>query len=75
MLENRGPIENDQAVRRVTGTNGLGAGPTYSAVGRINRLSPRCSMMWAAQPVIRDATNRGVNIDVGMPQKWNAVAL
>jgi hypothetical protein len=41
----------------------------YSAVGRINRLFARCSMMCADQPDVRAITNIGVNSGVGMPQK------
>jgi hypothetical protein len=42
--------------------------PMYSEEGRMMRLSARCSMMWAAQPVTRENTKSGVNILVGMPQ-------
>lgn len=31
----------------------LGAGPTYSALGRMMRLSCSCSRMWADQPLMR----------------------
>jgi len=56
-------------------TNGLGSGPIYSAVGRISRLFPRCSMICADQPEVRAMTKIGVNIGVGIPQKWYAAAL
>src|SRR5882724_27445 len=52
------------------GTNGRGSGPMYSAVGRISRLLPRCSIMWADHPDVRAITKSGVNIGVGTPQKW-----
>jgi hypothetical protein len=37
-----------------------GSGPTYSESGRIRRLSAYCSRMWAVQPAMREAANRGV---------------
>src|SRR5712691_1444144 len=52
------------------GTNGRGSGPIYSAVGRISRLLPRCSIIWADHPDVRAITKSGVNIGVGTPQKW-----
>jgi hypothetical protein len=57
------------------GMKGRGSGPMYSAVGRISRLSPRCSMMCADHPEVREITKIGVNIGVGIPQKWKAAAL
>ena len=45
------------------------SGPVYSALGRIMRLSARCSMTCAAQPVSRLMTKIGVNNLVGMPMK------
>ena len=35
----------------------------------------RCSMTCAAQPVVREITNRGVNIEVGTPIRCYDTAL
>jgi hypothetical protein len=42
-------------------------GPTYSAFGRISRLSESCSFTCAVQPAIRAHANRFVNRSIGIP--------
>ncbi len=52
----------------LTGTHfRSGAGPRYSARGRISRLLEYCSRMWAVHPDIRLTAKNGVNISIGMP--------
>ena len=53
--------------RSASGTNGLGSSPVYMCPGRIRRLSPCCSMTWAAQPAMRLATKIGVYRGIGIP--------
>jgi hypothetical protein len=43
-----------------SGRHSRGSGPMYSESGRIRRLSAYCSRMWAVQPAMRAAANRGV---------------
>ena len=50
-----------------SGTGWGGGGPTYSALGRISRLSAACSMTCAVQPIVRLAVKVGVNIAGGRP--------
>ena len=51
------------------GTNSLGGGPLYSALGLINRLSESCSRIWADQPAVLLKTNIGVYKGIGIPSK------
>src|SRR5262245_37541453 len=44
-----------------------GAGPTYSARGRIKRLLEYCSRMCAVHPETRLTPKNGVNRSIGMP--------
>ena len=44
-----------QRYRRSSATNARGSGPIYSAAGRINLLSARCSITCAHQPLVRAA--------------------
>jgi hypothetical protein len=53
--------------RRSSGTNGRLVGPTYSAAGRIRRLSFNCSITWAVQPTVRLMLNVGVKRSSGRP--------
>jgi|SRR5580704_1600801 hypothetical protein len=46
------------------------SGPWYSARGRIRRLSSSCSITCAAQPLMRDTANTGVNRSSSMPNTW-----
>src|SRR5690625_2943766 len=52
-----------------TGTKVRSFGPTYSARGRMSRLSANCSNTWAVQPDTRLNAKIGVNKSVGMPSK------
>jgi hypothetical protein len=45
-------------------------GPTYSARGRINRLSSNCSITCADQPLIRETAKIGVNRSTSIPKVW-----
>ena len=45
----------------------LSSGPLYRLRGRMSAFDASCSMMCAVQPVIRLATNNGVNISVSNP--------
>jgi len=49
------------------GTGCGGGGPTYSALGRIKRLSLACSRMWDVHPMTRLDAKVGVNISRGTP--------
>lgn len=49
------------------GMYGLGAGPVYSARGRIRRLWSYCSSTCAVQPAMRLQAKSGVNRSVVMP--------
>ena len=62
-----GSKSQSDAQRSSIGTTGRSSGPMYSADGRINRLSVRCSNTCAAHPAVRANTNSGVNIAVGIP--------
>ena len=44
-----------------------GAGPMYSARGRIKRLLEYCSRIWAVQPDMRLTAKNGVNRSIGIP--------
>ena len=46
------------------------SGPLYLERGLISLFAECCSMMCAAQPVIRDITNIGVKKSVSNPIKW-----
>ncbi len=46
------------------------SGPTYSARGRIRRLSSSCSMTCAVQPLTRETANTGVNKSTSIPSVW-----
>ena len=48
------------------------AGPTYRLSGRISEFAPSCSITCAVHPVIRLATNSGVNVGVSKPMRWYA---
>ena len=58
-------------VRGAYGTS-LRAGPTYWLSGRISEFAFSCSITCAVQPVIRLATNSGVNVGVSKPMRWYA---
>src|SRR5947209_2809830 len=57
-----------EADRWPIGSYGRSAGPTYSELGRISRLSPCCSITCAAQPTTRLIAKIGVNSPVSMPR-------
>ncbi len=51
------------------GTQARARGPTYSARGRMRRLSSCCSMMLAVHPATRPAAMTGVKRSTGMPRE------
>src|SRR5690606_25670599 len=61
---NGGPAS---VLRRAQPFHGRNGAPTYSLRGRMSLLLACCSMMWAAQPVMRLATKMGVYCGTGMP--------
>jgi hypothetical protein len=58
-----------RASRATRTGSGRGAGPTYSARGRINRLSAYCSRMWAHHPATRPVANTEVQRSSGRPRE------
>ena len=54
--------------RRSIGSYVRGAGPTYSELGRMRRLSECCSMTCAAQPTTRLMAKMGVKRPVSIPR-------
>ena len=59
-------LRRDQC-RWSMGTKTRFRGPTYSARGRINRLSAYCSSTWADHPLMRLTAKTGVNRSIGIP--------
>ena len=53
--------------RAASAGTGRCSGPSYQDSGRISRLSAPCSKTCAAQPVMRLATNSGVNSGISKP--------
>lgn len=52
------------------GVYSRGAGPLYSASGRMRMLLSTCSSIWAVQPGTRPIANSGTNRSRGMACKW-----
>ena len=64
-----GPERGAERYGAIGGTGCGGGGPTYSALGRMSRLSAACSRMCAHHPITRLEANVGVNRSRGMPQR------
>src|SRR3712207_592137 len=47
-------------------------GPLYAESGLMREFAAACSMMCAVHPVIRAATEIGVNVGVSRPMTWYA---
>src|SRR5581483_4285110 len=58
-----------EGYRWSSGCQGRTAGPRYSARGRIRRLLPYCSRMWAVQPAVRPTAKTAAKRSGGMPSR------